>query len=91
MPGLQLPHCSKQFGGPRPGTAALAPGHWQAWEQWGARAGHRLAPPAPAFSPGLVPLACFEGEGARSMGNSDHLALDFHPHLPVTHVSGPAL
>ena len=41
-----------------------------------------MAPPAPAFSPGLMPPASFEGEGAQSMGNSDHLALGFHPPSP---------
>lgn len=83
----QLPRCSEQFGGPQPGTAALAPGHRRAWEQRGARAGRCLAPPAPAFSPGLMPPACSEGEGARSMGNSEHLALGFHPPLSQSRMS----
>lgn len=38
-----------------------------------------------------MPPACFEGEDVQSMGNSNDLALGFHPPLPVTHVSGPAL
>lgn len=63
------PHGSERSEGLGPGTKALAPG------PGGRGKGEEPGPgpQAPAFSAGLMPPDCFEGEGPWSMGNSGGL------------------